>query len=75
MDKDDRRLIEKYDHPDPVGDACCAPSGGSGIHLSRGQLEAWAGRALTDDELSRLEDAIPNSSIPDAVWVIVDSFC
>lgn len=38
-----------------------------GITLTRHQLEAWAGRTLTDDEVGRLDDAIPNSSIPDAV--------
>jgi hypothetical protein len=47
---------------------------GPGITLSRGQLEAWAGRPLADDEITNLEDAIPHSSIPEAVGTIVDSF-
>ena len=37
------------------------------------QIECWAGRPLTDDEVSRLDDCIPNSSIPDAVADIVAS--
>jgi hypothetical protein len=41
------------------------------VEITREQLEAWAGRALTDDEVHALDDAIPNSSIPDAVGTIV----
>jgi hypothetical protein len=43
------------------------------VTLTRGQLNEWAGFELTDDELARLDDAIPNSSIPEAVGVIADS--
>lgn len=43
-----------------------------GILLTREQLESWSGGPLTDDDLERLEDAIPNSSIPEAVSTIVD---
>jgi hypothetical protein len=42
--------------------------------ISREQAEAWAGRALTDDDLARLDEAIPNSSIPAAIDAIVASF-
>jgi len=40
---------------------------GKGITLTRGQLEEWAGRPLTDDQLDRLASSIPKSSIPDAI--------
>lgn len=39
--------------------------------ISRGQAEEWAGVKLTDAELERLREAIPNSSIPDAIDTIV----
>lgn len=42
--------------------------------VTREQAESWAGRALSGDELERLSDAIPNSSIPDAVGTIVSSW-
>lgn len=42
--------------------------------ISREQAEAWCGRTLSDDDVERLEEAIPNSSIPDAVDVIVNSW-
>jgi hypothetical protein len=37
------------------------------VIITREQIECWAGRTLTDDEVSHLDDCIPNSSIPDAV--------
>lgn len=45
----------------------------NGIVLTGEQISAWAGfsRELTGDELARLEDCIPNSSIPDAIDTIV----
>ena len=43
-----------------------------GITLTRDQLEAWAGRALTDEEVEDLDRDIPNSSIPEAISTIVD---
>jgi hypothetical protein len=46
---------------------------GKGITLTRGQLNAWAGRDLTDEEVDTLEEAIPNSSIPEAVQLMADS--
>lgn len=48
--------------------------GASGVFLTREQLEAWAGRRLSDDDLGRLDEAIPNSSIPEAIDAIVASF-
>jgi hypothetical protein len=35
------------------------------------QLECWAGRPLTGDDLDQLDEAIPNSTIPDAIGEIV----
>lgn len=40
--------------------------------ITREQLECWAGRPLTDDDLDRLDEAIPESSIPEAIGTIVD---
>ncbi|SDD55052.1 hypothetical protein [Actinokineospora iranica] len=40
--------------------------------ITREQLECWTGRPLTDDDLSRLDAAIPNSSIPEAIGTIVE---
>ncbi len=45
-----------------------------GVNITREQVEAWAGQQLSDDDVSRLEDRIPDSSIPDAVAAIVASF-
>jgi restriction endonuclease S subunit len=45
-----------------------------GITLIREQLEAWACQSLTDEQVEQLEDAIPNSSIPEAIATIIDSF-
>ncbi|MFB7837814.1 hypothetical protein ACWIGW_44765 [Nocardia brasiliensis] len=42
--------------------------------ITREQAESWAGRPLSDEEMDRLDDAIPNSSIPEAIGAIVDSF-
>jgi hypothetical protein len=51
------------------------PDDQPGITLTRQQLENWAGRPLSDEELERLDDAIPNSSIPEAIGTIVSAFC
>ncbi|HET6286479.1 MAG TPA: hypothetical protein VFG15_06980 [Amycolatopsis sp.] len=37
------------------------------------QMEAWAGRPLSSEDLDRLDEAIPHSSIPDAISEIVDA--
>ena len=44
-----------------------------GITLTREQLESWAGCFLTDDQIDRLDEAVPNSSIPEAIGTIVGS--
>lgn len=43
----------------------------AGVTLTRDQLESWAGRALSDEEVEDLDTAIPDSSIPEAVAEIV----
>jgi hypothetical protein len=45
-----------------------------GITLTRGQLEAWAGMRLTDEQVDRLDEVIPNSSIPEAISAIADQW-
>lgn len=58
----------------PVSAATPAQDARPGITLTRDQLEAWAGRALSDDEVSELDVAISNSSIPEAIATIVANF-
>jgi hypothetical protein len=48
------------------------PDDARGITLTRDQLNAWTGWDLTDEQVEQLEDAIPNSSIPDAVAEIME---
>lgn len=42
--------------------------------ITRGQLESWAGRRLTEDDLAELDEAIPHSTIPVAIGVIIAAF-
>ncbi|KMO69774.1 hypothetical protein [Mycolicibacterium obuense] len=42
--------------------------------ITAGQASSWAGRPLTADELDRLCEAIPHSSIPEAIGTIVASW-
>lgn len=42
------------------------------IILYRSQLEEWAGRTLTDEEVSAIAAAIPRSSIPAAIDTIAN---
>jgi hypothetical protein len=42
------------------------------VEITREQIEAWADMKLTDEQVEQLEEAIPNSSIPEAVGVIID---
>jgi hypothetical protein len=44
-----------------------------GVLLTREQLAAWAGRPLTDDDVNRLTNAIPYSSIPETISTIIGS--
>lgn len=37
------------------------------IVITYDQLVCWAGRELTDEDIKQIEDAIPNSSIPEAI--------
>jgi hypothetical protein len=39
--------------------------------ITQEQLERWAGRLLNGDDLDRLDEAIPRSSIPSAIGEIV----
>ena len=45
-----------------------------GIIIDRYALEEWSGRSLSDDEVARLEKALPHSTLPDTIATIVDSF-
>jgi hypothetical protein len=40
--------------------------------ISAEQIDDWAGRRLTTDQLEQLAEAIPNSSIPEAIDTIVN---
>lgn len=59
---------------DAYGEECKCSCHAPGITLTRDQLESWAGRALTDEEVEALDTSIPESSIPEAVRTIVESF-
>lgn len=43
------------------------------VLITREQLECWAGRPLTDAQVSDIDDCIPHSSIPEAIYVIANS--
>lgn len=43
------------------------------VTITREQLEAWAGRELTDAMVDAIDGCIPDSSIPDAIWEIAAS--
>jgi hypothetical protein len=43
------------------------------LSFTRAQVQSWAGRELSDDELSDLEDAVPNSTFPETVGLIADA--
>jgi hypothetical protein len=45
-----------------------------GITLTREQLEAWCCMTLTDEQVERLEQVLPDSSVPEAIQTIVESF-
>lgn len=47
---------------------------GPGVMISRSALAAWTGRDLTDSEVERLSQAIPHSSIPDALGEVAGQF-
>lgn len=56
---------------DAYGEECMCSCHALGITLTRDQLESWAGRELTDDEVEHLDTHIGESSIPEAVGEIV----
>lgn len=64
----------------PLGDSAVTdpvPEGATvarNITLPQSLIEEWAGQPLTDEQIERLERAIPHSSIPESVNVIVSSF-
>lgn len=41
-----------------------------GLTFTRGQVEAWVGNTLTDEELEDIEEVASWSSIPDAIRAI-----
>lgn len=41
-----------------------------GVSFTRAQIEAWVGFPLTDDQVSDLEETLPNSSLPDCVATV-----
>lgn len=56
---------------DPEGYDCMCSCHALGVTLTREQLESWAGRALSDEEVEQLDTLIPESSIPEAISTIV----
>lgn len=45
----------------------------AGILITHKELEAWAGRPLTPEDMEKIAQAIPWSSIPDAIGVIAEN--
>jgi len=41
------------------------------VQITREQLECWAGRSLTDEQVVRLDAVIPDSTIPEAIGAMV----
>jgi hypothetical protein len=68
-----RALIKKQDaDPEEILFPAPLPVFRKGLTLTREQLEAWVGRTLTDDQVDEIDEAIPNSSIPEAIATIAD---
>ena len=44
-----------------------------GITVTREQLESWSDYKLTDEQVARVQEAIPLSSIPEAIATIVEN--
>lgn len=59
---------------DRYGDECKCSCHADGITLTRDQLESWAGRALTDEEVQWLDGNISLSSIPEAIENMVSGW-
>jgi hypothetical protein len=58
---------------DQYGESCMCSCHAVTIEITRDQLESWAGRELSDEEVEALDVAIPESSIPDAIRTIVEN--
>ena len=43
------------------------------IGIDRDQLDAWVGRTVTDEEVDALDQAIPNSTVPESIRIIVEN--
>ncbi len=59
-------LIARLRHV--YGEPADAPR--DGIYVSRDRLEEYAGQPLTDEQVRRIADAVPHSSIPEAIATI-----
>lgn len=59
---------------DPYGESCMCSCHAVGITLTRDQLESWAGRELSDEEVETLDTVLPESSIPEAIGEIVQGW-
>jgi hypothetical protein len=46
--------------------------GRTSVTITRQQLEQWAGRPLTDNEVGQVQEALPNASVPEAIATIID---
>ena len=58
----------RTDRPDPATHDLPSPSA---VLVTYDQVEAWSGQRLTAEQWDALDEAIPNSSIPEAVATIV----
>lgn len=58
---------------DQYGDECQCSCHALGAEISRAQLEAWCGRDLSDEEVMLIEEAIPNSGIPESIRTISEN--
>lgn len=45
----------------------------AGISFTRDQIEAWAGFTLTDEQVTDLENILPNSTFPETVALVAES--
>ncbi len=72
----DQALMDAYwqrDTTSPVPPTYDLPYTGGNPLISYEQIEHWTGRRLDAEQWERLDEAIPNSSIPDAIGTIVET--
>jgi hypothetical protein len=68
--------MTRYDQCDETCTADCGHCKGDhesrrrGLTFTRGQVEAWVGHALTDEQVIDIEECAPDSSIPNAIEMI-----